>query len=169
MCFSTKAQSTAPELRECQNIEWRKLGDDSRVAQESKSRPRHTISLLLPPLVQTEVAGSCLKICFLVGGYLLLLFHIYIALTSYLEQFFKMPTESFYPSFEVPDLGLWDFLFERNDREFPDDKGRDWLRGTFGETILSNSSNQSSTSTLTPTDPTHTPKSSNQLRTSAKA
>lgn len=34
-----------------------------------------------------------------------------------------MPTESQYPSFEVPDLGLWDFLFERKDREFPDDKG----------------------------------------------
>ena len=34
-----------------------------------------------------------------------------------------MPTESFYPSFELPDIGLWDFLFERKNREFPDDKG----------------------------------------------
>jgi hypothetical protein len=119
--FSTKAQFTAPGLRECQKIEWRMLGDDSRVAQKA-SRPRHTISLL-PPLVQTEVAGPCLKRCFLVGGYLLLLSRLYIALT-YLEQLLKMPTESSYPSFEVPDLGLWDFLFERNDREFPDDKGR---------------------------------------------
>jgi 4-coumarate--CoA ligase len=39
-----------------------------------------------------------------------------------------MPTESFYPSFEVPKLGLWDFLFERKDREFPDDKGESWQR-----------------------------------------
>lgn len=39
-----------------------------------------------------------------------------------------MPTESFYPSFEVPEVGLWDFLFERNDREFPDDKGKSWKR-----------------------------------------
>jgi hypothetical protein len=136
------------------------------VAQKA-SRPRHTISLL-PPLVQTEVAGPCLKRCFLVGNYLLLLSRLYIALT-YLEQLLKMPTESSYPSFEVPDLGLWDFLFERNDREFPDDKGRDWFKGAFNMTILSNCSFQSSTSTLTPTDPTHTPKSSNQPRTSAKA
>jgi len=34
-----------------------------------------------------------------------------------------MPTDSFYPSFEVPDVGIWDFLFERKDRDFPDDKG----------------------------------------------
>jgi hypothetical protein len=106
---------------------------------QKASRPRHTISLL-PPLVQTEVAGSCLKICFLVGSYLLLLSRLYIAL-KYLEQLLKMPTESSYPSFEVPDLGLWDFLFERNDREFPDDKGTIWLRRTFGEIFSSNSSN----------------------------
>jgi hypothetical protein len=36
-----------------------------------------------------------------------------------------MPTESSYPAFTVPELGLWDFLFERKDREFPDDKGED--------------------------------------------
>lgn len=34
-----------------------------------------------------------------------------------------MPTDSFYPSFELPDVGIWDFLFERKDRDFPDDKG----------------------------------------------
>lgn len=33
-----------------------------------------------------------------------------------------MPTESTYPQVDVPDVGLWDFLFERKDREFPDDK-----------------------------------------------
>lgn len=36
-----------------------------------------------------------------------------------------MPTESSYPAFTVPADGLWDFLFERKDREFPDDKGED--------------------------------------------
>ncbi|KAF8847859.1 acetyl-CoA synthetase-like protein [Acephala macrosclerotiorum] len=33
-----------------------------------------------------------------------------------------MPTESSYPKLEVPDVDLWTFLFERKDREFPDDK-----------------------------------------------
>ena len=37
-----------------------------------------------------------------------------------------MPTESSYPAFTVPEIGLWVFLFERKDREFPDDKGEDW-------------------------------------------
>jgi hypothetical protein len=40
-----------------------------------------------------------------------------------LDNTTNMPTDSTYPSFEVPDVGLWDFLFERKDREFPDDKG----------------------------------------------
>jgi hypothetical protein len=34
-----------------------------------------------------------------------------------------MPVESLYPSFEVPDQDLWNFLFDRKDREFPDEKG----------------------------------------------
>lgn len=34
-----------------------------------------------------------------------------------------MPTSSTYPPLDIPDVGLWDFLFERKDREFPDDKG----------------------------------------------
>ena len=33
-----------------------------------------------------------------------------------------MPTESLYPPFEVPQVDLWAFLFERDDRPFPDDK-----------------------------------------------
>ncbi|RMJ25493.1 Phenylacetyl-CoA ligase [Aspergillus sp. HF37] len=33
-----------------------------------------------------------------------------------------MPVASSYPSFEVPNLDLWTFLFERNDRPYPDDK-----------------------------------------------
>lgn len=34
-----------------------------------------------------------------------------------------MPTGSPYPSFEVPELDLWAFLFERKDKPYPDDKG----------------------------------------------
>lgn len=33
-----------------------------------------------------------------------------------------MPTESTYPRIEIPNIDLWDFLLERNDRPFPDDK-----------------------------------------------
>ncbi|KAK3075698.1 hypothetical protein LTR53_000740 [Teratosphaeriaceae sp. CCFEE 6253] len=33
-----------------------------------------------------------------------------------------MPTDSQYPSIDIPNIGLWDFLFERKDRDFPDDK-----------------------------------------------
>ncbi|KZF26824.1 acetyl-CoA synthetase-like protein [Xylona heveae TC161] len=33
-----------------------------------------------------------------------------------------MPTESSYPLQDIPDIDLWDFLFERKDRKFPDDK-----------------------------------------------
>ncbi|CZR51084.1 probable 4-coumarate-CoA ligase 2 [Phialocephala subalpina] len=33
-----------------------------------------------------------------------------------------MPTESTYPQLDVPNVDLWTFLFERKDREFPDDK-----------------------------------------------
>ena len=35
----------------------------------------------------------------------------------------KMPTESTYPPIDVPKVDLWDFLFERSDRPFPDRKG----------------------------------------------
>ena len=34
-----------------------------------------------------------------------------------------MPTESLYPKIDIPSVDLWTFLFERNDRPFPDDKG----------------------------------------------
>ncbi|KAM3414942.1 hypothetical protein BST61_g10082 [Cercospora zeina] len=33
-----------------------------------------------------------------------------------------MPSKSTYPDISIPDVGLWDFLFERTDRDFPDDK-----------------------------------------------
>lgn len=33
-----------------------------------------------------------------------------------------MPTESLYPKLDVPNRDLWAFLFERNDRPYPDDK-----------------------------------------------
>ncbi|KAF4614402.1 hypothetical protein G7Y89_g15334 [Cudoniella acicularis] len=34
-----------------------------------------------------------------------------------------MPTKSAYPELDVPNVDLWTFLFERKDRQFPDDKG----------------------------------------------
>jgi len=34
-----------------------------------------------------------------------------------------MPVESKHPSFEVPKQDIWAFLFERKDREYPEDKG----------------------------------------------
>ncbi|MCJ1371752.1 hypothetical protein MMC20_002971 [Loxospora ochrophaea] len=33
-----------------------------------------------------------------------------------------MPTESLYPRVDVPDLDIWAFLFERKDKEYPNDK-----------------------------------------------
>jgi hypothetical protein len=33
-----------------------------------------------------------------------------------------MPVESNYPLVDIPDVGLWDFLFARNDLPFPEDK-----------------------------------------------
>ncbi|EED21683.1 phenylacetyl-CoA ligase, putative [Talaromyces stipitatus ATCC 10500] len=33
-----------------------------------------------------------------------------------------MPVKSPYPDFEIPDVDIWSFLFERKDRAFPDDK-----------------------------------------------
>ncbi|THZ22398.1 acetyl-CoA synthetase-like protein [Aureobasidium pullulans] len=32
-----------------------------------------------------------------------------------------MPTESPYPRIQIPEVGLWDFLFERKDKPYPDD------------------------------------------------
>jgi len=34
-----------------------------------------------------------------------------------------MPTESKYPLIDIPKTDLWGFLFERKDKEYPDDKG----------------------------------------------
>ncbi|KXL50427.1 hypothetical protein M433DRAFT_151218 [Acidomyces richmondensis BFW] len=33
-----------------------------------------------------------------------------------------MPSESLYPRIDIPNVGLWDFLFERENRDFNDDK-----------------------------------------------
>ena len=33
-----------------------------------------------------------------------------------------MPTESLLPRIDIPNTDLWGFLFERNDRPYPDDK-----------------------------------------------
>lgn len=34
-----------------------------------------------------------------------------------------MPIESSYPPLDFPNVDLWRFLFERQDREYPDNKG----------------------------------------------
>lgn len=34
-----------------------------------------------------------------------------------------MPADSTYPKFDIPKEDLWSFLFERKDRDYPDDKG----------------------------------------------
>ena len=34
-----------------------------------------------------------------------------------------MPTKSIFPDIDIPDVGIWDFLFERKQKDFPDDKG----------------------------------------------
>lgn len=33
-----------------------------------------------------------------------------------------MPSKSNFPDIDIPNIGLWDFLFERKDRDFPEDK-----------------------------------------------
>jgi hypothetical protein len=33
-----------------------------------------------------------------------------------------MPVPSNYPNFEIPEVDLWEFLLEREDRKFPDEK-----------------------------------------------
>lgn len=39
-----------------------------------------------------------------------------------LKKLANMPVESQYPRFEVPNVDLWNFLFERKDKPYPDDK-----------------------------------------------
>lgn len=34
-----------------------------------------------------------------------------------------MPVKSTYPDFEIPNVDIWSFMFERKDRPFPEDKG----------------------------------------------
>lgn len=34
-----------------------------------------------------------------------------------------MPTESTYPPIDIPDVDIWAYMFERKDREYPEDKG----------------------------------------------
>lgn len=37
---------------------------------------------------------------------------------------FTMPVASSYPPVSIPEVDIWDFLFERKDRPFPDDKSK---------------------------------------------
>jgi hypothetical protein len=41
-----------------------------------------------------------------------------------LDHLTAMPSESKFPSLQIPDVDLWGFLFERKDRPFADDKGK---------------------------------------------
>lgn len=38
-----------------------------------------------------------------------------------------MPTKSLYPPIDIPNVDVWTFLFERKDREYPDDKGEFYM------------------------------------------
>lgn len=51
-----------------------------------------------------------------------------------------MPTESTYPKLDIPQVDLWEFLFERKDREFPDDKGDNYMLQYYhmGDSIMLN-------------------------------
>lgn len=42
-----------------------------------------------------------------------------------------MPTESLYPKIDIPNTDLWGFLFERNDRPYPDNKSTTQLYTTY--------------------------------------
>lgn len=46
----------------------------------------------------------------------------------------NMPTESPYPRIDVPNVGLWDFLFERKDKPYPDDHG--WSRSNMWSCLI---------------------------------
>ena len=38
-----------------------------------------------------------------------------------------MPAESNYPPVDIPDVGLWDFLFARKELPFPEDKSENFV------------------------------------------
>ena len=65
-----------------------------------------------------------------------------------------MPTESSLPYIVIPDSDLWAFLFERNDRPYPDDKGQS------PRPVFACLADQFQSSTVMPilTDPTRTPR-----------
>jgi hypothetical protein len=42
---------------------------------------------------------------------------------SCIDFVFTMPTPSPFPTIDIPNVDIWDFLFERTDRPYPDDKG----------------------------------------------
>jgi 4-coumarate--CoA ligase len=35
-----------------------------------------------------------------------------------------MPIQSLHTPFDIPDVDIWSLMFERKDREFPDDQGK---------------------------------------------
>jgi hypothetical protein len=42
-----------------------------------------------------------------------------------------MPAKSAYAEPPIPDVDIWAFLFERNDKLYPDDKGMDLLKDVW--------------------------------------
>lgn len=61
--------------------------------------------------------------------FILLPVTVVLAILEYSSH--TMPVASTYPSFEVPDVDAWDFMFQRKDRDFPDDKS-EWENDVVG-------------------------------------
>lgn len=64
-----------------------------------------------------------------------------------------MPIESSHPPLKIPNVDLWRFLFERQDREYPDNKGSQPVYPSPVRVSAELTETQSSTSTPTPADP----------------
>lgn len=62
-----------------------------------------------------------------------------------------MPTESTYPTFDIPNLDLWAFLLERKDKPYPDSRGQILLQHLRKHP---NDKKQSSSAMPTPIEPT---------------
>ena len=65
-----------------------------------------------------------------------------------------MPVESIYPPLDIPNVGIFEFLFERKKRDFSDDKGTSNARSGLGQTIDRVFVLQSFSRTHTPRVPT---------------
>lgn len=64
-----------------------------------------------------------------------------------------MPIESSHTPLDLPNVDLWRFLFERQDREYPDNKGFQPAHPFPARVSAELTKTQSSMSTPTPADP----------------